>query len=71
MEIIYNQREKMTDFIRDNKHNFQDKLLSEEVNVASKINNILKAGNIDLLKNELEGKFAQEEIISKSNKILQ
>ncbi|MEB2278062.1 STAS domain-containing protein [Bacillus sp. ILBB4] len=51
MEIIYNQREKMTDFIRDNKQNFQDKLLSEAVNVATKINDILETGNIDLLKN--------------------
>ena len=51
METIYNQREKMTDFIRDNKQNFQDKLLSEAVNVASKINDILETGNIDLLKN--------------------
>ncbi|MCM3768999.1 STAS domain-containing protein [Priestia aryabhattai] len=51
MEIIYNQREKMTDFIRDNKQSFQDKLLSEAVNVASKINDILETGNIDLLKN--------------------
>ncbi|MDY0944302.1 STAS domain-containing protein [Priestia megaterium] len=51
MEIIYNQREKMTDFIRDNKQNFQDKLLSEAVNVASKITDILETGNIDLLKN--------------------
>ncbi|WP_374989604.1 STAS domain-containing protein (plasmid) [Priestia megaterium] len=51
MEIIYNQREKMTDFIRDNKQNFQDKLLSEAVNVATKITDILETGNIDLLKN--------------------
>ncbi|GAB1810165.1 STAS domain-containing protein [Priestia megaterium] len=51
METIYIQREKMTDFIRDNKQNFQDKLLSEAVNVASKINDILETGNIDLLKN--------------------
>ncbi|PFP44203.1 anti-anti-sigma factor [Priestia megaterium] len=51
MEIIYNRREKMTDFIRDNKQNFQDKLLSEAVNVASKISDILETGNIDLLKN--------------------
>lgn len=51
METIYNQREKMTDFIRDNKQNFQDKLLSEAVNVATKINDILEKGNIDLLKN--------------------
>ncbi|MBT2259621.1 STAS domain-containing protein [Priestia megaterium] len=51
MEIIYNQREKLTDFIRDNKQNFQDKLLSEAVNVASKITDILETGNIDLLKN--------------------
>ncbi|OLO26341.1 anti-anti-sigma factor [Priestia megaterium] len=51
METIYNQREKMTDFIRDKKQNFQDKLLSEAVNVASKINDILETGNIDLLKN--------------------
>ncbi|MGG0035337.1 STAS domain-containing protein [Priestia megaterium] len=51
METIYNQREKMTDFIKDNKQNFQDKLLSEAVNVASKINDILETGNINLLKN--------------------
>jgi len=51
MEIIYNQREKMTDFIKDNKQTFQDKLLSEAVNVASKITDILETGNIDLLKN--------------------
>ncbi|SDE39609.1 Anti-anti-sigma regulatory factor (antagonist of anti-sigma factor) [Priestia aryabhattai B8W22] len=51
MDIIYNKREKMTDFIKDNKKNFQDKLLSEAVNVASKINDILETGNIDLLKN--------------------
>ncbi|MFP3669406.1 STAS domain-containing protein [Priestia sp. SIMBA_032] len=51
MESIYNQRVNMTDFIRDNKQNFQDKLLSEAVNVASKISDILETGNIDLLKN--------------------
>ncbi|MED4836773.1 STAS domain-containing protein [Priestia megaterium] len=51
MGIIYNQREKLTDFIRDNKQNFQEKLLSEAVNVASKITDILETGNIDLLKN--------------------
>jgi len=51
MEIIYNQRKKMNDFIRDNKQNFQEKLLSEAVNVASKITDILETGNIDLLKN--------------------
>ncbi|WP_427127433.1 STAS domain-containing protein (plasmid) [Priestia megaterium] len=51
MEIIYNQRERLTDFIRDNKQNFQEKLLSEAVNVASKITDILETGNIDLLKN--------------------
>jgi len=41
----------MTDFIKDNKQIFQDKLLSEAVNVATKINDILETGNIDLLKN--------------------
>ncbi|GAB1810688.1 STAS domain-containing protein [Priestia megaterium] len=51
MDIIHKKREKMTDFIKDNKQNFQDKLLSEAVNVASKINDILETGNIDLLKN--------------------
>jgi anti-anti-sigma regulatory factor len=51
MEIIYNQREKLIDFIRDNKQIFQEKLLSEAVNVASKITDILETGNIDLLKN--------------------
>ncbi|MEJ9306900.1 STAS domain-containing protein [Priestia megaterium] len=51
MKFIYNQREKMTDFIKDNKQNFQEKLLSEAVNVATNINDILETGNIDLLKN--------------------
>jgi rsbT co-antagonist protein RsbR len=51
MERIYNSSEKMTDFIRDNQQNFQEKLLSEAVNVASNIQGILETGNIDLLKN--------------------
>ena len=74
METIYNQRENMTDFIRDNKQNFQDKLLSEAVNVASKINDILETGNIDLLKNAqklalyVENKKKNNSLLSLSKK---
>ncbi|MEH7374254.1 MULTISPECIES: STAS domain-containing protein [Bacillaceae] len=38
-------------YIIENKEEFQNKLLSEAVNVASNIERILQAGNIDLLKN--------------------
>lgn len=51
MESTFNQRDEVTDFIESNRKLFEEKLLSEAVNVASKINDILQKGNIDLLKN--------------------
>jgi rsbT co-antagonist protein RsbR len=51
MESTFNQRDEVTDFIKDNRELFEQHLLSEAVNVASKINEILQKGNIDLLKN--------------------
>ncbi len=44
-------KECVTDFLKANREDFQQKLLSEAVNVSSKINEILEKGNIDLLKN--------------------
>ncbi|MCQ6282649.1 STAS domain-containing protein [Bacillus sp. EB600] len=41
----------LAEYIINNNGEFQNKLLSEAVNVASNIEGILKAGNIDLLKN--------------------
>ncbi|MED1603179.1 STAS domain-containing protein [Alkalihalophilus marmarensis] len=38
-------------YIQENVEEFKEMLLSEAVNVSSKINDILKTGNIDLLKN--------------------
>lgn len=51
MEAAYVQKDNVLDFIRANRDIFEQKLLSEAVNVASKINEILQRGNIDLLKN--------------------
>lgn len=51
MESTFNQRDEVTDFIQTNRELFEQHLLSEAVNVASKINEILQKGNIDLLKN--------------------
>lgn len=51
MEPAYIQKDNVLDFIRANRDIFEQKLLSEAVNVASKINEILQRGNIDLLKN--------------------
>lgn len=45
------QHNQITDFITTHRDEFQDKLLSEAVEVAGKINEILWSGNIDLLKN--------------------
>ncbi|MBT2680102.1 STAS domain-containing protein [Bacillus sp. ISL-35] len=50
MESTFNQKD-ITDFIKTNRDQFEEKLLSEAVNVASKIHEILQKGNIDLLKN--------------------
>jgi len=51
METTYNLSQEMKEFIKTNRDRFEEKLLSEAVNVASKISDILKKGNIDLLKN--------------------
>lgn len=51
MESTFNQRDEVTNFIKSNRDLFEEKLLSEAVNVASKISDILQKGNIDLLKN--------------------
>ncbi|PFA62991.1 anti-anti-sigma factor [Bacillus sp. AFS015802] len=51
MSNHYLNKERVTDFLKANREDFQQKLLSEAVNVSSKINDILEKGNIDLLKN--------------------
>lgn len=51
MEATYKRKDDIAQFIAANRENFQKKLLSEAVNVATKINDILQRGNIDLLKN--------------------
>jgi rsbT co-antagonist protein RsbR len=51
MEATYKETSDIAGFIVANRDHFQHKLLSEAVNVASKINEILQRGNIDLLKN--------------------
>ena len=50
METFYDTTH-LSQYITVNKQEFQEKLLSEAVNVASNIESILKEGNIDLLKN--------------------
>lgn len=50
MESTFNPKD-ITDFIKTNRDQFEKKLLSEAVNVATKIHEILQKGNIDLLKN--------------------
>lgn len=51
MEMTFNPKDEITEFIRANRELFEQKLLSEAVYVASKIHEILQKGNIDLLKN--------------------
>ena len=51
MEMTFNPKDEVTEFIRANRELFEQKLLSEAVNVAAKIHEILQKGNIDLLKN--------------------
>lgn len=51
METSYKKADEVTEFIRENRELFEQKLLSEAVNVAGKIHDILLKGNIDLLKN--------------------
>lgn len=50
METFYDTNN-LSEYINNNKQEFQEKLLSEAVNVASNIESILREGNIDLLKN--------------------
>ncbi|MDN4074962.1 STAS domain-containing protein [Fictibacillus terranigra] len=45
------QQKEITEFIVSHREEFQNRLLSEAVEVAAKINDILQSGNIDLLKN--------------------
>jgi rsbT co-antagonist protein RsbR len=47
----FNDTRNISKFLIDNNQEFQQKLLSEAINVASNIDRILSAGNIDLLKN--------------------
>ncbi|NQD67282.1 STAS domain-containing protein [Bacillus haikouensis] len=51
MNDIFLNNEQVSRFLTDNRESFKQKLLSEAVNVGSKINDILEKGNIDLLKN--------------------
>ncbi|EDL66284.1 STAS domain-containing protein [Bacillus sp. SG-1] len=51
MSIEFTSKEEIAEFIKANRDNFKEKLLSEAVNVRNKINDILEKGNIDLLKN--------------------
>ncbi|MGR3764275.1 STAS domain-containing protein [Rossellomorea sp. NS-SX7] len=51
MNTTFENKEEISAFIVANRKNFQEKLLSEALNVGSKINDILEKGNIDLLKN--------------------
>ncbi|MEH7121057.1 anti-anti-sigma factor, partial [Neobacillus vireti] len=50
MKSFYDSKN-ISQYINDHKREFQEKLLTEAVNVASNIESILKEGNIDLLKN--------------------
>ncbi|WP_160719776.1 STAS domain-containing protein [Bacillus sp. USDA818B3_A] len=50
LETFYDTNN-LSEYINNNKQEFQEKLLSEAVNVASNIESILREGNIDLLKN--------------------
>ena len=51
MKTTSKERPQIANYIIENKDRFQDNLLSEAVNVATKINDILTTGNIDLLAN--------------------
>ena len=51
MSYTFLDKEIVTDFLKANREGFQQKLLSEAVNVRGKISDILEKGNIDLLKN--------------------
>lgn len=51
MNLVYEKDYGVKEFINKNKEIFKEKLLSEAVNVRSKIEEILLIGNIDLLNN--------------------
>ncbi|WP_456274569.1 STAS domain-containing protein [Bacillus sp. AK031] len=51
MAADFLKTECINEFISANRNKFKQKLLSEAVNVGTKINDILEKGNIDLLKN--------------------
>lgn len=51
MKTIHNLSQEIKNYINENGEKFEEKLLSEAVNVSSKITDILEKGNIDLLKN--------------------
>jgi len=51
MSITKQMKQEVMNFLNENSDTFENKLLSEAVNVSTKITDILKKGNIDLLKN--------------------
>jgi anti-anti-sigma regulatory factor len=51
MEYTFDEKSILTEFIIENRQKFEQTLLKEAVNVATKITDILRTGNIDLLKN--------------------
>ncbi|MBM7692226.1 anti-anti-sigma regulatory factor [Peribacillus deserti] len=51
METKQTLSNELKSFIKENGETFEDKLLSEAVNVSARITDILSQGNIDLLKN--------------------
>ncbi|MDR4946612.1 STAS domain-containing protein [Neobacillus cucumis] len=67
METYYDTKN-ISEYINNHKEEFQKKLLSEAVNVASNIESILKEGNIDLLKNAQ--KLVLYVVESRSNELI-
>ncbi|MBM7652244.1 STAS domain-containing protein [Neobacillus cucumis] len=67
METYYDTKN-ISEYINNHKEEFQKKLLSEAVNVASNIEGILKEGNIDLLKNAQ--KLVLYVVESRSNELI-
>ncbi|PLT28679.1 STAS domain-containing protein [Peribacillus deserti] len=51
MKTIHFLSSEIKSFIKENGETFEDKLLSEAVNASARITDILRQGNIDLLKN--------------------
>lgn len=64
----YYDTKNISEYINNHKEEFQKKLLSEAVNVASNIEGILKEGNIDLLKNAQ--KLVLYVVESRSNELI-